>query len=1760
MKRQIVTLAAALIAALAFASSTQAAPSLVGKFCNGGNGPGHCAIPRGLAVDPATGHVYVADQGNDQIQELTAWGEFVRAWGGGVVSGGATGSGDISAESTMVTSVATSEKNFERDQEIEGVGIAPGTTIAAVGNGTITLSQPATASGIGVELVAPEGAGNVATNEVQKITVTATGGTYNLRFETPNPSPSSATTTANIPYNATAAEVQSALEGLANIGPGNVSVTSAGPSGPYTVEFDGPRFADTDVSTLAVAAGSPTLSGGTATVAVATEGASAAEICQAAVECRGAIAGTGAGQFDAPQGIAVDSSGSVFVTGFRDPRVQKFTPDGQFLLAFGGEVNKTTNGNVCTSSSGDECGAGVLGSAPGFFSLLFKSGDYIDIGPGNQVYVGDAERVQVFGSDGTYVKSIAIPGESVQSLATDAAGSLYVSYFVSAGNPEIASKPNVRKLSAAGQVLCTMQVENPRGIAVDGKHAYVISRPTNEAGVMQFDTSSCASVDSGAPPPGFGRGDLTTGLGTTPTGIATSVPPTCGQTETNVLVSNPNFEASSINLYGTAPDPDICPPPPAAPSIEAQFTTSVATTDAALRAKINPHFWPDTRYLVEYGTGKCSEGGCDNQQPASPGGLLTSKAVDASLATPEVFLEGLEPNTVYYYRFVSESGGGGPTVGEERSFRTLPLPGEGSSSCPNQAFRTGAGAKLPDCRAYEMVSPLEKENGDISTGGGGFPQASFDGERMTFSSFRSFANPESAPLNHQYLATRTAGGWQTQSIATPESPFDIFGAGANVDALRYKDFSDDLCLGWTINATDVALTPGSPPGVANLYRRDLCDGGYQLLTTAPPPGFGRGEEQTSSFYPELQGTSEDGERAAFRANASLQTQAGDPRAPLRCIADKGADTVAFSWLRDGTPIPGAEADKYTPTAADEGTALQCRTASSGPGGTSIATGKVMAIGPDEPRAPRPPKVTALFAVSPPAADLTGTPEVGETLTCTPRQWQGEPSFVYRWLRNGSPISGAEAADYTLADPDAAKVIQCELVASNAGGTAIGDSKPLLIATSPPLATSPPTISGTPEVGQTLTCNPGTWTGSPTFAYRWLRNGAPILVGGASASRAVVAGDVGKTLQCRVTATNPSAAVMATSDRVVVPAAPATTPPQQSSPGSITGTIQVGQTLTCDPGTWTGSPTFAYQWLRNGAEIAGAKASTYALQEADEGTAVQCQVLATNAGGATAAIEGSGPGVKYVVPDAEPTPPPAVAYSYTSWQVYLAHGGGLSLVSVLPDGTPATTDSSVGTAQTSSQLLSSSKLGKPGVNAVHNAVSADGERVFWSRVVGVSAETQDGHIFLRTNATQPQSAIVAGECTEADKACTLPVSELASPAPARFLDADRGGTRAFFVVQGEEKRLYEYQGGPSPQVTELAGNTVGFLGASEDATRAYFTSTEALTGAQENSEGDRAEVGKANLYLHERGEGLTFVAAMNTLDGGTAATELASGAITPERRSARVSPDGATVAFTTSGELTDYDSLEVGAGEPAREVYVYSASEDKLLCASCNPSGARPRARKIVTTWVAATVPGWVSQTHPGGALSDDGRRLYFNAYDSLVPGDTNGKMDVYQWEAPGKGGCTEASTSYSPTNGGCVDLISSGQSSSDSELFDATPSGSDVFFATASSLVPQDDGLVDVYDARVGGGFPQPPPPPPSCEGEACQGTPSPPNDPTPASSTFQGAGNVAEEPARGRKPCPKGKVRRKGRCVKKHKSSKHRKTKKHAKAGRAGSDRRNAR
>lgn len=256
---------------------------------------------------------------------------------------------------------------------------------------------------------------------------------------------------------------------------------------------------------------------------------------------------------------------------------------------------------------------------------------------------------------------------------------------------------------------------------------------------------------------------------------------------------------------------------------------------------------------------------------------------------------------------------------------------------------------------------------------------------------------------------------------------------------------------------------------------------------------------------------------------------------------------------------------------------------------------------------------------------------------------------------------------------------------------------------------------------------------------------------------------------------------------------------------------------------------------------------------------------------------------------------------------------------------------------------------------------------------------------------------------------------------------------------------------------------------------------------------------------------------------------------------RVTPDGRSLLFEASsgtGLPPAYqhgpcpNSTSTGAANGlCSEAYVYHADSSTptrpdIVCASCklaepeSPGDTFPNARK--------GAGASVSTSHLNRALSDDGRRVFFNTPEALAPEDTNGTLDVYEYDA----------------QTGEASLVSGGTDSSPSYLMDASADGSDVFVVTRARLSRwDDDSLYDLYDARVDGGFPEPPVGSAPCAGDECREAASPaPGSAAIGSAAVSGPGN----PRIGRR-CPKGRraVRRHGKvhCVKKHRRGHHKRT-----------------
>jgi hypothetical protein len=485
------------------------------------------------------------------------------------------------------------------------------------------------------------------------------------------------------------------------------------------------------------------------------------------------------------------------------------------------------------------------------------------------------------------------------------------------------------------------------------------------------------------------------------------------------------------------------------------------------------------------------------------------------------------------------------------------------------------------------------------------------------------------------------------------------------------------------------------------------------------------------------------------------------------------------------------------------------------------------------------------------------------------------------------------------------------------------------------------------------------------------------------------------------------------------------------------------------------------------------------------------------------------------------------------------GGHLALVSVLPDGEPVPegVESTLGLRQ----------------QAARRAISSDGSRIVWGA---------ESNLYMRDMTLEETAQLDEASCS-AEEGC--------ESGAGKFQIASSDGSRIFFTdahrLSGDAGEagtadLYECRI-PLDEVNceltdltpkhgeESAAVQGGLLGASEDGAYLYFVANGVQSEAP-NARGQSATAGQPNLYVRH-GSTTSFIATLSSGDSHDWAIE--SG--TPlglANQPARVSDNGLWLELMSQGRPTGYDNRDVASGRPVAEVYAYDAASNRLRCASCEPSGVRPAGieyRKIepalgglaggparvwpATALVAANVPGWteigtgnqLASRYQPRYLSNEGR-LFFNSLGALVPQDSNGTEDVYEYEPPGVGGCSEASSSFSARGGGCVALISSGRSAQESAFLDASESGDDVFFLTSATLSPLDgDTARDVYDAHVCTSaepcitFPNVASPP--CTTEAsCKASPTP--QPSifgaPASATFQGPGNATPPPPA--KPKPK--------------------------------------
>ena len=483
-------------------------------------------------------------------------------------------------------------------------------------------------------------------------------------------------------------------------------------------------------------------------------------------------------------------------------------------------------------------------------------------------------------------------------------------------------------------------------------------------------------------------------------------------------------------------------------------------------------------------------------------------------------------------------------------------------------------------------------------------------------------------------AEAVTGDYNTTSFAIRAN----LAAGKSVGSIKLKLFDGAATEERTESYAPYSLYGDG--GEQNLTGRALAAGSYRLTATAYSEIRGGGDELgtlTVAFTvvesvptpeePTPQEPTPPANTSATGAPTITGTaQVGETlSAHTSAMADvDGLDNVTFSyqWMADDVDIQGATDPTYTLTEDDEGKAFTVTVSFTDAEGnpetlTSDPTGEVAAK----------PNTQATGAPT-----IGGTPQVGESLTADTSEIADEDGltnavFSYQWLADDAKIQGATDPTYTLTSAEQGKTITVKVSFTDAEGnpeTLTSDPTGEVAAKPNTQATGAPTISGTAQVGQTLTADT---TGiadadgltTVSYSYQWMADDTNIQ-GATDATYTLAEDDEGKAIKVLVSFTDDAGNVESrpSAPTDAVAAAPAQNSSATGVP-TISGTLQVGQTLTADTSGIADedgltNAVFSYQWVADDEDIAGATGSSYTLTGDDEGKAITVTVSFTDAEG------------------------------------------------------------------------------------------------------------------------------------------------------------------------------------------------------------------------------------------------------------------------------------------------------------------------------------------------------------------------------------------------------------------------------------------------------------------------------------------------------------------------------------------------------------------
>lgn len=313
-------------------------------------------------------------------------------------------------------------------------------------------------------------------------------------------------------------------------------------------------------------------------------------------------------------------------------------------------------------------------------------------------------------------------------------------------------------------------------------------------------------------------------------------------------------------------------------------------------------------------------------------------------------------------------------------------------------------------------------------------------------------------------------------------------------------------------------------------------------------------------------------------------------------------TVSYAWRRNGTAF-GPAGSTYTAVAADAGASLSVVATFTRDGyATATRTSTAVVIG----------KGT----ISPvPLASMSGAVRVESPVTAVPGAWPAGTTFTYSWRivdsKGVETISKTTGPVYTPGASLLGRKLSVLITGTAPGHNPATSARSAAVTIAPGVFTAAPTpkIVGSSYVGATLKVSVGTWSPTATLSYRWKRNGVSIS-GATGTSYKLTSYDYGKKITVTVGARRTG---FTTISKTSASTATVTKPFTTTTAPKISGTARSGSTLTAIIGTWSPTPTYTYQWKRNGVAVAGKTAKTYVLSSADIGAKMTVTVTYKRSG-------------------------------------------------------------------------------------------------------------------------------------------------------------------------------------------------------------------------------------------------------------------------------------------------------------------------------------------------------------------------------------------------------------------------------------------------------------------------------------------------------------------------------------------------------------------